>query len=273
MSTLPWLRWHTGTVTDPKWRVVATRADTSVSNVISVWACILEAASEAENRGSVESWCADDVAANLGIDSIIVERIWGAMQGKVLDGQQLTGWNKRQPLREREDYSTERVRRHRASKDDVGVTSPETPVTPRNTQKRQETPRVEESRVEEIKATTSAVGGSEDKPPRAPKSLTADEEIVLAFYLATHPRRKIDDSTAKRYIGKALKQFSAEDLKQAIRGNAQDEWHAERRKHELSYILRNTELISSFIEKSRPEELEVDADGDPVLASLIRMVK
>lgn len=162
MSPLPWFRWHVGTVTDIKWHVIATRAETSIANVLAVWTCLLEDAAQAEQRGTVESWCAEDIAAYLGLDQPVVNRIWGAMQGKVLDGQQLTGWNKRQPLREREDYSTERVRRHRVSKDEVVVTPPETPVTPRNTQERQETPRVEESRVEEITTTTSRATHSKD---------------------------------------------------------------------------------------------------------------
>lgn len=159
MSTLPWFRWHTGTVTDPKWRVVASRADTSVANVVAVWATILEAASQSEERGIVTGWCAEDIAATIGIDPITVDRIWGAMQGKVLDGQQLTGWAHRQPLREREDNSTPRVQKFRDTKTQIGVTPGETPS---NAMKRPETPRVEESRVEEITTTTSRATHSKE---------------------------------------------------------------------------------------------------------------
>lgn len=115
--------------------------------------------------------------------------------------------------------------------------------------------------------------GLEDKPPRNTKDLTDDERSILNHYTTTHPRRKTDEKNAKRYIGAGLKKFSVDELKQAVDGNAKDPWHIEKRKHELSYVFRNAEMISSFIEKARPEVLEVDADGDPILSSLIRMVK
>lgn len=260
MSHLPWFRWHSGTVNDPKWRVVAIRADTSVANVVAVWASILEAASEAEERGSVESWCADDIAANLGIDSIIVDRVWGALQGKVLEGQRLTGWNKRQP--KREDDSGERVKRYRQRvTQGNAVKRKETNVTQRNA-------RGEEKRREENKETLP-----EDEPPRVPKTLSDDEEIVLAYYHTTHPRRKRDVKSAKRYIGESLKTFSVDELKRAIDGNATDPWHKEHRKHELSYVLRNPEKISAFIEHARGDEIELDEHGDPTYESMLRMVK
>lgn len=264
MSPLPWFRWHVGTVTDIKWHVIATRAETSVANVLAVWTCLLEDAAQAEQRGTVESWCGDDIAAYLGLDQPVVNRIWGAMQGKVLEGQRLTGWNKRQP--KREDDSAERMRKHRHNQKvthcDAGLRT----VTQCDS-------RVEESRVEEIKATTSADGGSEDKPPRTPKSLSPDEQVVLEYYHTTHPRRKTDTKTATRYIGLALKTFSVEELKRAIQGNATDPWHKEHRKHELSYVLRNPEKISAFIEHGREDEIELDEHGDPTYESMLRMVK
>jgi hypothetical protein len=45
--------------------------------------------------------------------------------------------------------------------------------------------------------------------------------------------------------------YSAEELMAAIDGNAQDDWHARNRKHELSYVLRNRELIDTFRDKAR----------------------
>lgn len=160
---MQWFRWHIGTTNDPKWRVVASRADTSVANVIAIWASILESASQAENRGTVDGWCTEDIAASLGMDPITVDRVWGAMQGKVLDGQQLTGWAKRQP--KREDGSTTRVQRHRALQEEGNALK--RTETPSNDPER--TKRPEERRGEEIKATTSAGGGSEGKPPKSKK--------------------------------------------------------------------------------------------------------
>lgn len=82
-----------------------------------MWATIAENASESSNRGTLEGWDPEDVAAQFDIEPEQVQAIYDAMQGKVLDGNRLTGWDKRNPKREREDHgSTERVQRHREKK-------------------------------------------------------------------------------------------------------------------------------------------------------------
>lgn len=108
---MQWFRWHHGTVTDPKWRVIAKRANTSVATVLAIWAVLLEIASMAETRGDVSAFCAEDVAEALDISSDCVTCVTDAMQGKVIANQQLTAWEKRQP--KREDDSTDRVKRYR----------------------------------------------------------------------------------------------------------------------------------------------------------------
>src|SRR5882724_10798265 len=120
VARMNWVRWHHGTATDPKWRVVVTRCNACnaskfivrISDVLAVWSYILEAASANETaRGTVSGWAHEDVGAALELPAEAVERIWAAMQGKVLDGQRLTGWTKRNP--KREDDSVERVRKYR----------------------------------------------------------------------------------------------------------------------------------------------------------------
>ncbi|MFP3513388.1 hypothetical protein SB775_28260, partial [Peribacillus sp. SIMBA_075] len=103
MAAEHWFRWHHGTVNDPKWRVVAARASSSMSrnvtvgHVLSVWAAMLECASQANPRGSLVGWDSEDVAAGLGIDQAEVSAIVDAMQGKTIEGEELTGWKRRQP--------------------------------------------------------------------------------------------------------------------------------------------------------------------------------
>jgi len=84
-------------------------------------------ASQSGERGSLENWDDEDVAAALEMETEQVRAIREAMQGKVLDGQHLTGWEKRQPLRE-DESRYERVKRHR-EKPASGQqeTNPETP--------------------------------------------------------------------------------------------------------------------------------------------------
>lgn len=105
---MDWLRWYNGTVTDPKWRVIARRAGVPVHMVIAVWPCLLEAANEASERGTLDHFDAEDVAAALDMEPEQVQAIYDAMQGKVLDGLSLSGWTRRNP--KREDGSAERAR-------------------------------------------------------------------------------------------------------------------------------------------------------------------
>ena len=48
MAGMDWFRWHHGSVTDPKFQLVARRAGASLPDVLAVWAYVLEAASQAE---------------------------------------------------------------------------------------------------------------------------------------------------------------------------------------------------------------------------------
>jgi hypothetical protein len=61
---------------------------------------MVNASGNAEQRGTLSGWDDEDAGAALDMDASEVEAIRGAMQGKVLDGDYLTGWNKRQPKRE-----------------------------------------------------------------------------------------------------------------------------------------------------------------------------
>lgn len=120
-----WLRlWH-DMPNDPKWRTIARKSGQSIGNVIAVYLHVLVNASgvtetqgnagvtqsNAGKRGVIRNLCADDVASSLDLDPEQVEQILSAMQGKVLDGDVVTGWAKRQP--KREDDSAARVRASR----------------------------------------------------------------------------------------------------------------------------------------------------------------
>lgn len=106
MAVEHWFRWHHGAVTDPKWRVVAKRASDALSrnvtigHVVAVWAAMMERASQSNPRGHLVGWCDEDVGAALDIGEDEVGAIRSAMQGKTLDGDELTGWKRRQPKAE-----------------------------------------------------------------------------------------------------------------------------------------------------------------------------
>lgn len=107
---MQWLRLYHDTPNDPKWRVVAVRSGQPVGNVLAVWMQMLVCASEAEERGTLEGWDDETVAAVLGYPPAVVTVIRACMQGLVLNGLRLTGWDKRQRA---SDTSAERVQRHR----------------------------------------------------------------------------------------------------------------------------------------------------------------
>ena len=110
---ISWCRlWHELPV-DPKWRVIGRKSNQPVSNVISVYIFMLVSASQNSERGVIGDWNDEDVAAALDIDTEDVANIREAMQGKVLDGDKVTGWEKRQP--KREDDSAPRMQKKRNS--------------------------------------------------------------------------------------------------------------------------------------------------------------
>lgn len=102
-----WVRlWH-DMPTDPKFRTIARAAKQSLCMVVAIYTFMLVDASNATERGRTQANDEDIASAfDIEVDQVVV--IKKAMQGRVLDGNYLTGWEKRQP--KREDNSAERSR-------------------------------------------------------------------------------------------------------------------------------------------------------------------
>lgn len=107
-----WVRlWH-DMPTDPKWRAIARKSGQPLASVIAMFTLMMtNASANADARGALLAWDHEDAAAALDIDEADARAIFDAMQGKVLDGARLTGWERRQP--KREDSSAGRVAKHR----------------------------------------------------------------------------------------------------------------------------------------------------------------
>lgn len=86
---MEWLRWYQGTINNPKWRVVAADSGQPLVAVLAVWAAILEHASQTDPRGTLSGWRPKVVAAALDLSVDAVQAIHDAMQGMVLDGEQI----------------------------------------------------------------------------------------------------------------------------------------------------------------------------------------
>lgn len=178
---IDWFRWHHGSVTDQKFGLIGRKAGASVAEVIAVWACLLEAASAAEERGILESTDFEAMDFALGMDDGKSKQIYTAMVDRNLIDQygHIVSWPKRQPKREREDdTAADRKRRQREREaEQKGVIDG---VTPCHTMSHQETPRGEERR-EELNLTTpvGVVVGNGVARPDCPH-----QEIIAAYHAA-----------------------------------------------------------------------------------------
>lgn len=173
---MDWFRWHHGTVTDRKWPRIASRAGTTVANVIAVWAAILESASQAEPRGYayLSDDDAEDLDAALGMPSDTTRKVIAELcaRGMIDASNRLASWDKRQPKRERDDSSAERVRefRRKQAEQNQPVTDSGIHVTPCNANETKVTPRGEEIRGEEKreeKEKNSCASSGDDAPTRS----------------------------------------------------------------------------------------------------------
>lgn len=109
MAGLDWLRlWH-DMPNDPKWRTVARASGQPIALVLATYLHLLVDASRGVTQGHDESRSVtrgvtdvtdEDIASALDVEEGAISTIRAAMQGRVLDGNRLTGWDRRQPKRE-----------------------------------------------------------------------------------------------------------------------------------------------------------------------------
>lgn len=117
---IDWFRWHHGSVTDPKFGLIAKKAGARVGDVIAVWALVLESASANDDRGTVGKIDAEAIEFLLGLDDGMAYKILDAMtqRGLLGTGGRVESWDKRQPKRE-DDTAAERKRRQREREHEI----------------------------------------------------------------------------------------------------------------------------------------------------------
>lgn len=122
--SMEWYRAYHGMPYDPKLKVVARRSGQPMAFVVAVWACVLDAASQHDPRGTINI-DPEEIAVFQDMELEAVEAILDALKSKNLidEDNHLTNWHKRQHT-----TSAERVKKHRDGK--------KRDVTPRNTKKR-----------------------------------------------------------------------------------------------------------------------------------------
>lgn len=168
---MEWFRWYHGTVADPKFTVIAKRAQQPRHVVIACWTAILEHASTRSDRGCLEEIDHEEIAASLDLETEQVEAVYQAMVGKgMIVGDRLKSWEKRQPKRE-DSTGAERKERWRKKKSEGlepsgthgNACGTQENETERLERARTEQNRTEERREEEKPATT------EEMPPPPPQ--------------------------------------------------------------------------------------------------------
>lgn len=94
-----WLRlWH-DMPNDPKWRTIARVSKQPISLVQSVYIHLLVSASQNVTRGHADV-TTEDLASHFDVTEDEIESVISAMQGRVLEGDRISGWERRQPKRE-----------------------------------------------------------------------------------------------------------------------------------------------------------------------------
>lgn len=137
---MDWLRlWH-DMPNDPKWRTIARVSSQPISLVQAMYVHLLVDASRNVTRGHV-TVTKEDIASALDVTDEQVEAVFLAMQGRVMDGDRLSGWEGRQPKREdagnpesgaksaaqRKRDQRERLRREAEEKESHGASRTVTP--------------------------------------------------------------------------------------------------------------------------------------------------
>ncbi len=86
-----WLRlWH-DMPNDPKWRTIARVSGQPIATVMAVYIHLLVSASRNVTRGHIDV-TTEDLASALDVTEEVIDSILQTMQGRVLDGDLITGW-------------------------------------------------------------------------------------------------------------------------------------------------------------------------------------
>lgn len=213
---IDWFRWHHGSVTDPKFQLVARKAGASLPDVLAVWTYLLEKASAAEFRGCFGDIDAESIDCFFGFEDGSTDAILAQLvDRKLIADEYVVAWERRQPKRE-DETAAERKRRQREREHELALAGRVTGDESRNvTQCHAHVThghdRGEESREEDsvAKATggTPPVDKSEDETKRelfdAGKSLLAEQGM---------PAKQTGS-----FIGKLAKDYGQAHALEAVR--------------------------------------------------------
>lgn len=252
----PWFRLWADMVNDPKWRTIARVSQQSVGNVVAVYVHMMTCASNAGERGWLSGWSDEDVATALDIETENVTAIRTAMQGRVLDKDRLTGWKKRQPVRE--DASTGRVQAFREREKQKKLDGEGAPAAPTKSKKVDLAAMPDFNKKNDVSAklpldeTPSVTTAHRVEMTDAQLLSSEVDEIFCYWKKVMNSPDSVLDTTRIKTIKKALNMYSASDVIRAVRGCSKTPFNMGDNKQNTCYngidlILRDAGYIDKFI--------------------------
>ena len=216
-----WLRlWH-DMPTDPKWRTISRASGQPIATVQATYLHLLVDASRNVTRGHVNV-TQEDLASALDVTDECIKAVIDAMQGRVLDGDRLTGWELRQPKREdtgdaesgtMSASSRKRAQREREKLQGKTLANNDCHAVSRNVT----TDKDKDKEVKEVKETAKAVAIAPAISPALPdekkpaKSITPTE-LALLLALGIDRQLSIDFLTLRKAKKAPLTQRALDGL-------------------------------------------------------------
>jgi hypothetical protein len=187
----PWCRLWADMPNDPKWRTISRASEQRIGDVIAVYIHMMVCASNATERGRTQGWNDEDIAAALDLKTEQVGAIRDAMQSRVLDGDYLKGWDRRQSVREDESASARAKRWREEQKAKAKAAAEELKRTQANAGERKQTTEVE------VEVEVKKSSGAQSRGTRLPADWHPSAEDT-AFCKAERPDLRPSE-VAKRF--------------------------------------------------------------------------
>lgn len=257
-----WVRLWEDMPNDPKWRVIARRSGRPIAEVIAVFVHMMtNAGTNATERGVLDNWSDEDVAASLDIEPDHVAVIRDAMQDKTLEGERLKGWEKRQP--KREDGAAERAKAWR-DKHRTQPNATERHATPPNAQNR-----IDKNRIEDNIHTVDPPSAPQSKPPAKRASVRLLENPRFEEFWSAYPRR--DGSNPRQPASEKFSRFVAAGIEpgEIIDGARRYSAECERNATEGRFVAQATTWLNQqrWKDYGAPGVAQPDGEKIPVFAS------
>ena len=262
-----WLRlWH-DLPNDPKWRTIARLSKQPISLVISTYIHLLVTASQNVTRGHADV-TTEDLASALDVDESQIKDILDAMEGRVINDGNLTGWDKRQVKKEDKIISDtgvssaamrKREQRAREKENKKVTTSPD--KSQHFTECHAESHDVTTDKIREDKDKNKEIKKHNPKTPeRSASKFSQDAKAVFDYWvseMAKGPSTKFTKERHKRVVDRLKSDYSVSDIKLAIDGCKKSDFHMGREHgkpniyNDLELICRDDTHLEKFISKNQ----------------------